>query len=368
MTPEHAPEVPLTATERSEPLLVPPRAEQTFLDVPPRRRPRGWVARAGAWLVGEPPRRVVVAPRARGQVLAARWAGRARAQVGLLDGARLGMQLVERLRIEEPDEVVFDLSAEIDEQVLVRAGARLLMDGARVHFVLAEADGPPVRARLARVAGGMALTLDPVSDGRLAAGARRAIDVVGSSVLLLAGSPVLLAVALCVWVSMGRPIIHVQQRVGRRGRLFPLYKFRSMVADAEAALRRSPEIYRRYAASDFKLPVHEDRRVTPLGRFLRRMSLDELPQLWNVLRGDMSLVGPRAIVPDEVARYGEYGRMLLRIKPGLTGQWQVTGRSTISYPERARIDLHYVAGRTLRQDLRILWNTLPAVLRQRGAL
>ncbi len=114
--------------------------------------------------------------------------------------------------------------------------------------------------------------------------------------------------------------------------------------------------------------MEEDPRITRLGRFLRRTSLDELPQLWNVLRGDMTLVGPRAIVPNELANYGDYARMLLRIKPGLTGLWQVTGRSTIGYPERARIDLHYVQGRSLRQDLELLVRTLPAVLKQRGAI
>jgi len=124
----------------------------------------------------------------------------------------------------------------------------------------------------------------------------------------------------------------------------------------------------RYRELNFKLPADEDDRITPLGRVLRRTSLDELPQLWNVLRGDMSLVGPRAIVPEELAEYGEYGRMLLRVKPGLTGLWQVSGRSTIGYPERALLDLGYVEGRTLVQDLEILLRTLPAVIRQRGAL
>jgi lipopolysaccharide/colanic/teichoic acid biosynthesis glycosyltransferase len=141
-----------------------------------------------------------------------------------------------------------------------------------------------------------------------------------------------------------------------------------MVRNADAAMYASPELYERYVEANFKVADADDARITPLGRLLRRSSLDELPQLWNVLRGDMSLVGPRAVVPAELEKYGEYGRMLTRIKPGLTGRWQVSGRSSIRYPERARMELEYVGQRTLRGDLEILLRTVPAVFRQRGAL
>jgi lipopolysaccharide/colanic/teichoic acid biosynthesis glycosyltransferase len=197
---------------------------------------------------------------------------------------------------------------------------------------------------------------------------RRFGDVVAAALLLVLLAPLLAVVATLVWWTMGRPILYAQERLGRDGRRFPLYKFRSMVRDAEAQLRRTPDAWKRYVAGNYKLPPEEDVRITPLGHLLRRTSLDELPQLWNVLRGDMSLVGPRAIVPAELAEYGDYGRMLLRVKPGLTGLWQVIGRSTIGYPERARIDLRYIEGRSLAQDLAILVRTLPAVIRQRGAL
>jgi lipopolysaccharide/colanic/teichoic acid biosynthesis glycosyltransferase len=155
--------------------------------------------------------------------------------------------------------------------------------------------------------------------------------------------------------------------VGRFGTRFPLYKFRSMVPDAERLLRASPELHARYVAGNYKLPDDEDPRITPLGRILRRTSLDEIPQLWNVLRGDMSLVGPRPVVPQEVAEYGDYARMVLRVRPGLTGAWQVGGRSEVAYPERAWIDLDYVAERSLPGDVAILLRTVPAVLRRRGA-
>jgi lipopolysaccharide/colanic/teichoic acid biosynthesis glycosyltransferase len=285
-----------------------------------------------------------------------------------LDVAALDGQLVDELRREAPDEVYIDLDAGLDEATLNAIGARLLMDGAVLHFVLSQVGRPPVRATVRALGNDCIVSLHAVSDAALSRLVRRVVDVVGAALLLVLLSPVFAVVAALVWTAMGRPIVYVQERLGRGGRRFPLFKFRTMVVDAESRLRRTPGAWQRYVESDFKLPADEDVRITPLGRVLRRTSLDELPQLWNVLRGEMSLVGPRAIVPEELAEYGEYGRMLLRVKPGLTGVWQVSGRSTISYPERARMDLRYVEGRTLRGDLGILVRTLPAVIRQRGAL
>jgi exopolysaccharide production protein ExoY len=264
--------------------------------------------------------------------------------------------------------VYFDLDAGLDEQMVSRLGAELLMDGAAVHFVFSQAGRPPVRAVAGSIGNDAVISLHAVADGPALRFIRRVGDIAGATLLLIVLSPLFACVATLVWWTMGRPIFHAQERLGRGGGRFRLFKFRSMVADAEAVLRQSTELWDRYVQADFKLPAEEDARITPLGRVLRRTSLDELPQLWNVLRGDMSLVGPRAIVPEELAEYGDYGRMLLRVKPGLTGLWQVSGRSTINYPERARIDLGYVHGRTLGQDLRILLRTLPAVIRQRGAL
>jgi exopolysaccharide production protein ExoY len=288
--------------------------------------------------------------------------------IRLIDAARANGRLLEDLAHETPDEVYFDLAADIDEGVLGEAGARLLMDGVAVHFVLPQIGAPALRARTERIGGHTVISLHAVRDGLPGRIARRVIDVVGASVLLVALSPVFAALAILVRWKMGAPVIHVQERLGRWGKPFPLFKFRSMVPGADELLRRTPAAYKRYRALNFKLPPDEDPRITPLGRFLRRASLDELPQLWNVLRGDMSLVGPRAIVPEEIEQYGDYGRMLLRVKPGLTGIWQVTGRSSVGYPERARMDLEYVEGRSLGLDLSILLRTLPAVLRQRGAV
>jgi len=140
-----------------------------------------------------------------------------------------------------------------------------------------------------------------------------------------------------------------------------------MDADAEARLLADPVLFQQYVEHDYKLPVSIDSRITRIGRFLRRTSLDELPQLWNVLRGDMSLVGPRPIVPDEIHHYNGEGPLLLSVKPGMTGAWQVMARSAVSYPERATVELEYVEGWSLWRDLAILVRTIPAVLGGRGA-
>jgi exopolysaccharide production protein ExoY len=140
-----------------------------------------------------------------------------------------------------------------------------------------------------------------------------------------------------------------------------------MFTDAEQRLQSDPELHAEYVRNGFKLPDGQDPRITPLGRILRRTSLDELPQLWNVLRGEMSLVGPRPIVPAEIRHYDEDGQMLLLLQPGITGLWQVSGRSNLAYPERTDLELEYVERWTLGRDLRILAATVPAVLQRRGA-
>ena len=197
--------------------------------------------------------------------------------------------------------------------------------------------------------------------------AKRALDVL----VVLAALPFLClvgsAIALVVVVTSGRPAFFVHQRVGLGGRRFGMLKFRTMHRDADDMLRSDPELWQQYVDNDFKLPPSMDSRVTPVGRFLRRASLDELPQLLNVLRGDMSLVGPRPIVPTELERYGEDSDAYLAVKPGLTGAWQVNGRSGVGYPERVGIDREYVDGWTFWLDVRILVKTPLAVLTSRGA-
>jgi len=271
------------------------------------------------------------------------------------------------VRALAPDDVYVALDANGDDMLAVLA-ARMLTDGLAVHLVVPGFGAPSVQTTVGRIGAHTCISLRATAEGRVAGAIRRAADVVGAALLLAIFAPLLAVVAALVWWTTGAPVIYAHERVGRYGKRFTVYKFRSMVADAEQILRRSPEIYRRYVAANYKLPEDEDPRITRFGRLLRRTSIDELPQLWNVLRGDMSLVGPRPVVPDEVREYGDYGGLLLRVRPGLTGAWQVAGRSLIAYPERARIDLEYVATRSVPDDVRILVRTVPAVLLRRGVV
>lgn len=192
------------------------------------------------------------------------------------------------------------------------------------------------------------------------------IDRVLAVIALVVTIPLALAVAMVVRCTSRGPILFRQARVGRDGRHFTVLKFRTMRADAEARLR-SLDLYDRYVASGYKLQGTDECRLTPVGRFLRRTSLDELPQLVNVLRGDMSFVGPRPVVPEELQCYGDLAHCYLGVRPGITGIWQVSGRSHIQFPARAELDLHYFDKRSLWLDLGILARTPLAVLRADGA-
>jgi len=212
------------------------------------------------------------------------------------------------------------------------------------------------------------LSLGGYGLSRLQSGAKRFLDIVGSLFLLLVFGPVLVMVALLVKMSSPGPILFSQERLGEGGGRFRIYKFRTMYEDAETALRSDPVLYRKYVESNYKLPKGEDPRVTPLGDFLRSSSLDELPQLFNVLKGDMSLVGPRPIVPPEIDKYGEYGILFTSVKPGLTGRWQIHGRSeVVDYSRRAALDIEYIRDQSLKSDVDILLKTIPAVLLRKGA-
>jgi lipopolysaccharide/colanic/teichoic acid biosynthesis glycosyltransferase len=196
---------------------------------------------------------------------------------------------------------------------------------------------------------------------------KRVRDVVVAAPMLVLLSPFMALITIAIRLeSTGSPIFR-QRRLGRHGRVFSCYKFRSMYADAEQRLRVDDLLYQQYLENDYKLPARADTRITRVGRLLRRTSLDELPQFWNVLKGDMSLVGPRPIVPDEIQHYNGEAPLLLCLKPGITGAWQVSGRSHLQYPERATVELEYVERWSLLRDIGILLRTIPAVLHQRGA-
>lgn len=193
---------------------------------------------------------------------------------------------------------------------------------------------------------------------------KRVLDVVLSSVMLLALSPVFLVIAVCIKANGSGPVFFTQERVGLNKRKFRMIKFRSMCDDAEE-MRDSVSHLNEADGPVFK--IQNDPRVTHVGKFLRRSSLDELPQLWNVLRGEMSLVGPRPPLPEEVDRYDWMFRKRLSVKPGMTCIWQISGRSDVSFARWMRMDQDYVENWSLWLDLRILMKTIPAVLTSRGA-
>jgi lipopolysaccharide/colanic/teichoic acid biosynthesis glycosyltransferase len=192
---------------------------------------------------------------------------------------------------------------------------------------------------------------------------KRALDVLGSSVLLFLLAPVLLVVALVVGTSDGLPVIHRRRVIGARSE-FNAYKFRTMLRNADAILATDPELQDAFA-KDFKLK--SDPRVTRVGSWLRKYSLDELPQLANVFVGQMSLVGPRMITAPELSKYGRYQELLLSVKPGLTGYWQIQGRQDVSYEERVRMDVQYITHWSLGLDFMILVKTPWRVIRGKGA-
>lgn len=245
---------------------------------------------------------------------------------------------------------------------------RLLKQCSVVHIVPAVLDTALFRYSIGEVGGIPVITL---SAGRLApwqAGLKRLVDLAFAVLALLIFAPLMGCVALAVKLTSTGPVFFRQQRLGKDGRCFQIFKFRTMRADAEALLKADPQLYHRYRDSNFKLAKEEDFRVTPLGRFLRSSSLDELPQLFNVLTGQMSLVGPRPIVPDEIEQYDDYARLLLSVKPGMTGYWQINGRSLITdYAARVRLDMEYIRDQSLRGDLQIMLKTVSAVTRMEGA-
>ena len=263
---------------------------------------------------------------------------------------------------------VFILPGCADQKTLEDWALRLLRQGRIVHVIPAILDAQLFRQNLGDIAGVPTLTLETGTSNSLQALVKRVADVTVSLALLVLFSPLMGVIALLVKFSSPGPILFMQKRLGKCGVPFTMFKFRTMESDAEARLKADQQLYRKYMDNNFKLPDGEDFRVTRLGRILRTTSLDELPQLINVLSGGMSLVGPRPIVPDELDKYGEYGSLLLKVKPGITGNWQVNGRSRIvEYADRVRLDMEYVRDQSLAADLRILIRTVGAVARMDGA-
>ncbi|MFB4213372.1 sugar transferase [Shouchella sp. JSM 1781072] len=198
--------------------------------------------------------------------------------------------------------------------------------------------------------------------------AKRSMDLTISVVSFIFLMPLLILISLLYLLEKKKGnVIFKQRRVGKNGEFFNIYKFRSMAVDAESRLTQDKKLYQKYIDNNYKLEPDEDPRITKLGSFLRKTSLDELPQLINVIKGDMSLVGPRPVVEQELVEYEDKVRQFLSVKPGVTGYWQISGRSNIKYPERVGVELHYVHNRSLSFDIEILFKTFISVLFRKGA-
>jgi exopolysaccharide biosynthesis polyprenyl glycosylphosphotransferase len=193
---------------------------------------------------------------------------------------------------------------------------------------------------------------------------KRLFDLLVGTAILVLILPVMPLIAIMIKLDSAGPVFFKQDRVGRFGRVFKFYKFRSMYREAE---RQKEEIAALNEQDGPVFKMRSDPRVTSVGGFLRRSSLDEIPQILNVLKGDMSLVGPRPQMPLEVAQYEPWHRLRLEVKPGITGLWQVSGRSQISFDEWMRLDIEYLKRRSLMTDLSIFLRTIPAVMARKGA-
>jgi lipopolysaccharide/colanic/teichoic acid biosynthesis glycosyltransferase len=193
---------------------------------------------------------------------------------------------------------------------------------------------------------------------------KRSLDILAAALVCVLLAPLLIATVLAIKLGSPGPILHRRRVVGKGGRPFDAFKFRSMRVDADQVLAADAELFAKFKANH-KLP--NDPRITPIGRVIRRYSIDELPQLFNVLRGEMSLIGPRMVTEPELEKYGQHVDTLLSVQPGMTGLWQVSGRQTTSYERRVELDVHYVEHWSLMLDLRILLKTPMVVFRGEGA-
>ncbi|MFI1991253.1 sugar transferase [Actinoplanes sp. NPDC020271] len=268
------------------------------------------------------------------------------------------------VELADADTVVVLSCPELDGAAVRRLAWRLERDEVDLVVASALVDVAGARTTIRPFDG---LPMLHVEHPRLHGGSRlvkELVDRVGALLLLILFAPVLLTVALCVRLTSRGPVLFRQVRVGRDGQKFRIFKFRSMYVDAEARLA---ELRHLNEHDGVLFKIRDDPRVTPVGQWLRRFSLDELPQLLNVFCGQMSLVGPRPPLPTEVAAYADDVRRRLAVKPGMTGLWQVSGRSDLSWEEAVRLDLRYVENWSLSLDLVILLRTMTAVVRSSGA-
>ncbi|WP_281165357.1 sugar transferase [Liquorilactobacillus sicerae] len=214
----------------------------------------------------------------------------------------------------------------------------------------------------------MSQNQNTVQEKRLYLFFKRIIDIIVSLVALFCMIPLFLLLFITYHFGHDRgPLFYKQERVGKNGQKFLIYKFRSMIVDAESKLRANPELYQEYLKNNYKIPAENDPRITNLGRFLRRTSIDELPQFINILKGEMSLIGPRPIIEEELREYGDRVDKLLSVTPGAMGYWQASGRSNIGYPKRCDYELYYVDHASFIFDLKILFKNIISIFKGEGA-
>lgn len=193
---------------------------------------------------------------------------------------------------------------------------------------------------------------------------KRVFDIVAATSVLVLLSPLLLIVVLSIKLTSRGKVLYVQERNGYQGRIFKMYKFRSMVMNADKLIG---ELESKNEAQGPMFKIKDDPRVTKIGRFIRKTSIDEIPQLLNIIKGDMTLVGPRPPLPTEVAKYESWQKLRLSVKPGLTGLWQISGRSNVGFEEMVRMDLRYIRERSLLYDMKIIIKTIPAIFGSQDA-
>jgi exopolysaccharide production protein ExoY len=273
------------------------------------------------------------------------------------------------------NEHVINASEEVDEAFILGDAPQgeayaldLLKRGKRVHIVPELLDVRLFRQSLSDVAGIPVVSLLAGRLNKAQLFVKRVADIVGACLLLVISAPILTLIALIIKCSSEGPLFFRQRRIGQHGHFINIYKFRTMIAKAEEMLAKDSQLLELYVANNYKLPKGKDPRITKIGAFLRATSLDEIPQLFNVIKGDMSLVGPRPVVPAEVAEYGDCVQLLLSAKPGMTGHWQINGRSDVQqYAKRVELDMEYIRDQSLGKDIEILLRTVPAVLLRKGA-
>jgi exopolysaccharide biosynthesis polyprenyl glycosylphosphotransferase len=281
--------------------------------------------------------------------------------IGRFSGAEA---IVEDIRRYAPHAVALSGGTQLPPPTIRALGWALAELDIRLIMAPALTDIAGPRIHLQPVAG---LPLIHVSTPNLEKGQRflkRTFDLIGGIFLLVALSPLLISVAVAVRITSPGPVLFKQKRVGTAGSMFTMFKFRSMVVDAEARLST---LQSADEGNGVLFKMREDPRVTRVGKFIRRYSLDELPQIFNVIAGTMSLIGPRPPLPAEVEKYDTHAHRRLLVRPGMTGLWQVSGRSLLSWDDTVRLDLYYVENWSFLGDCTILMRTLRAVIGRHGA-